>query len=67
MGWNRPTDFKHRLQQIRDDKAAKATRERRGGDPPGVPAALAGGKTLTPEEIQRATSYLPTKPPTRTP
>jgi hypothetical protein len=54
--------MKNRLAFGRAQRLENKLHERRGESPP-VPAALQG--RATPEEVQRWTTYLPTKPPGR--
>jgi hypothetical protein len=47
----------------RATRTERTLRERRGEDPPPVPASLQG--RATPEEVQRWTTHKPNKPPGR--
>jgi hypothetical protein len=53
-------DRKERAARSREESRARAIR---GGDGPGVNAALAGKPD--PADVERWTTYLPTKPPVR--
>lgn len=55
--------FKTRKEDQLRQREERASRERRGGEPPPVPAGLKGKASA--EEVERWTTYLPAKPPGR--
>lgn len=56
--------FKTRKDEQQRQREERASRERRGGDPPMVPANMKGKASA--EEVERWTNYKPAKPPGRT-
>lgn len=63
MAGLRNDPYRFNFQKKHEKKRTEYEPQFRGAE---VAVGLAGCRTLTPEEIQRATSHLPAKPPGRT-